>query len=126
MIGRRGRGLAITSVSVGTAGLTLALATWVAWLVIRTQLEGAGHYTSWVAQVFALVLGALWFALLPAGVLGIVFGLFAGARDPYGSGIARVGAYLCLLTLAVALAGAAVFALTPSAWSTQLPVVVGY
>lgn len=102
-------GLGITSVALGAAGLTLALATWAAWLVVRPGVVSAWTY-SWVAQAFLLVLGALWFALLPASVLGLVFGVYAGARTKPGPG--RVGATLAVMTLLLALLGAAVFATT--------------
>jgi hypothetical protein len=110
------RGLAIASVAIGSAGLVVALSTWVAWLTIRPGLQDAVHY-SWISQVFVLVLGALWFAMLPAAVLGLVFGFSSGARAVDGPSTARAGAYLALLTLAITLAGAAAFVLTPSAWS---------
>src|SRR5205814_7662628 len=69
---RPGRGLAVASLAVGASGLTLAVATWAAWLIIRPELVSAWVY-SWVAQAFVLVLGALWFALLPISVLALVF-----------------------------------------------------
>jgi hypothetical protein len=108
--------LAIASVAIDSAGLMGALSTWVAWLIIRPHLQDAVHY-SWISQVFVLVLGALWFAMLPAGVLALVFGFASGARSVSGSSTARAGAYLALLTAAIASAGAAAFILTPSAWS---------
>ncbi|MFD9892886.1 hypothetical protein ACFWY9_26370 [Amycolatopsis sp. NPDC059027] len=110
-------GLAIASVSLSAVAAVLALATWVAWLVVRAQMQGVPPY-SWISQVFVLVLGALWFAMIPAGVLSIIFGYFAGARLQTGSNASRLGLYLGLLTIAIALAGAAVFTLTPSAWTT--------
>jgi hypothetical protein len=67
--------------------------------------------SSWLAQAFVLVLGALWLALLPISVLALVFGLCAGARTRPGSG--RIGATLAVLTALLALSGAAVFATTP-------------
>ncbi|GAA4545840.1 hypothetical protein [Amycolatopsis samaneae] len=109
-------GLAIASVSVSAVAMVLTVATWVAWLVIRAQMQAVPPY-SWISQVFVLVLGALWFAMIPAGVLSTVFGYFAGARLQNGSNAARLGLYLGLLTVAIALAGAAVFTLTPSAWT---------
>src|ERR1044072_1465568 len=76
---RPGRGLAIASLAIGASGLTLAVATWAAWLIVRPPVVTAWVY-SWVAQAFVLVLGALWFALLPISVLALVFGVYAGAR----------------------------------------------
>ena len=106
---RPGRGLAVASLAVGASGLTLAVATWAAWLIIRPELVSAWVY-SWVAQAFVLVLGALWFALLPISVLALVFGVCAGARTRPGFG--RIGAPLAVVTALLALAGAAVFATT--------------
>src|SRR2546423_9140097 len=88
---RPGRGLAIASLALGASGLTLAVATWAAWLIVRPQVVSAWMY-SWVAQAFVLVLGALWFALLPISVLALVFGGYAGARTRPGPG--RIGATL--------------------------------
>lgn len=105
----RGRGLAIAAVALGSGGLTLAVATWAAWLVVRPPIVAAWTY-SWVVQAFLLVLGALWFALLPISVLALVFGRYAGARTTPGAG--RVGAALGVVTLLLALSGAAVFATT--------------
>ncbi|WP_410640520.1 hypothetical protein [Amycolatopsis sp. lyj-346] len=65
---------------------------------------------SWLAQAFVLVLGALWFALLPISVLALVFGVCAGARTR--PGYARIGATLAVITSLLALSGAAVFATT--------------
>lgn len=106
---RPGRGLAVASLAVGASGSTLAVATWAAWLIIRPELVSAWVY-SWVAQAFVLVLGALWFALLPISVLALIFGVCAGARTRPGA--ARIGATLAVVTALLALAGAAVFATT--------------
>ncbi|MEV6874455.1 hypothetical protein [Amycolatopsis sp. NPDC051128] len=106
---RPARGLAIASLAIGAAGLTLAVATWAAWLIVRPQVVSAWAH-SWVAQAFVLVLGALWFALLPISVLALVFGLCAGARTRPGQG--RIGATLAVVTVLLALSGAAVFATT--------------
>ncbi|MBE8520365.1 hypothetical protein ILP97_23195 [Amycolatopsis sp. H6(2020)] len=106
---RPGRGLAIASLAIGASGLTLAVATWAAWLLVRPVLSAAWLF-SWQAQVFALVLGALWFALLPISVLALVFAICAGARTR--PGYARIGATLAVITALVALSGAAVFATT--------------
>ncbi|WP_199431566.1 hypothetical protein [Qaidamihabitans albus] len=106
--GRPGRGLAVASLSVGAAGLVLALSTWAAWLLIRPQMQESPFF-SWLTGVFVLVLGALWFAVLPAGVLGIIFGLVAGPRSPGGAALARAGAVLSLLALATAVPGAVAF-----------------
>jgi hypothetical protein len=67
---RRRRGLAV---AIGASGLTLAVATWAAWLIVRPLVVSAWAFSS-VAQAFVLVLGALWFALLPISVLALVFG----------------------------------------------------
>lgn len=103
---RPGRGLAIAARAIGASGLTLAVATWAAWLVVRPPIVTAWAY-SWVTQAFVLVLGALWFALLPIGVLGLVFGVSARSRGP-----GRAGVTLAVLTLLLAFSGAAVFATT--------------
>jgi hypothetical protein len=108
---RPGRGLAIASLAIGASGLTLAVATWAAWLIVRPPVLSAWVY-SWVAQAFVLVLGALWFALLPISVLALVFGVYAGARTHPGPG--RIGATLGVITVLLALSGAAVFA--TSSW----------
>ena len=104
-----GRGLGIASVAVGASGLTLAVATWAAWLIVRPGIVSAWVF-SWITQAFVLVLGALWFALLPISVLALVFGVCAGARTQ--PGYARVGATLAVVTALLALSGAAVFATT--------------
>ncbi|MFJ7216352.1 hypothetical protein [Amycolatopsis sp. NPDC098790] len=109
---RPGRGLAIASLAVGASGLTLAVSTWAAWLLVRPVLLTAWMF-SWLAQAFVLVLGALWFALLPISVLALVFGVCAGARTRPGPG--RIGATLAVITALLALSGAAVFATT--SWS---------
>jgi hypothetical protein len=106
---RPGLGLGIASLAIGAAGLTLAVATWAAWLIVRPQVLSAWAY-SWVSQAFVLVLGALWFALLPISVLALVFGICAGARTRPGRG--RIGATLAVITVLLALSGAAVFATT--------------
>jgi hypothetical protein len=108
---RPGRGLGIASLAIGASGLTLAVATWAAWLIVRPPVLSAWVY-SWVAQAFVLVLGALWFALLPISVLALVFGVYAGARTRPGPG--RIGATLGVITVLLALSGAAVFA--TSSW----------
>lgn len=106
---RPGRGLAIASLAVGASGLTLAVATWAAWLIVRPEVVSAWVF-SWVTQAFVLVIGALWFALLPISVLALVFGVCAGARTQ--PGYARIGATLAVITALLALSGAAVFATT--------------
>ncbi|QKV78654.1 hypothetical protein [Amycolatopsis sp. Hca4] len=106
---RAGRGLAIASLAIGAAGFTLAVATWAAWLIVRPGIVSA-WLLSWVTQAFVLVLGALWFALLPISVLALVFGICAGSRTRPGS--ARIGATLAVITALLALSGAAVFATT--------------
>jgi hypothetical protein len=106
---RPGHGLAIASLAIGASGLTLAVATWAAWLIVRPPVVSAWVF-SWVAQAFVLVLGALWFALLPISVLALVFGVHAGARTRPGAG--RIGATLAVITALLALSGAAVFATT--------------
>ncbi|WP_410568087.1 hypothetical protein [Amycolatopsis sp. cmx-4-61] len=103
------RGLAIASLAIGASGLTLAIATWAAWLIVRPGVVSAWAL-SWIAQAFVLVLGALWFALLPISVLALVFGVCAGARTRPGFG--RIGATLAVVTALLALSGAAVFATT--------------
>lgn len=103
------RGLGIASVAIGAAGLTLAVATWAAWVLIRPRIVSEWPF-SWVSQAFLLVLGALWFALLPLGALGLVFAGYSGVRAITGPG--RIGAGLAAVTLLLALLGAAVFATT--------------
>ena len=106
-ITRPRRGLAISAVALGAAGLTLTVATWAAWLLVRPQVLSAWTY-SWVTQAFVLVLGALWFAMLPVGVLALVFAGYAGPRTTH----TRAGMLLAAVTLLLALLGAATFATT--------------
>jgi hypothetical protein len=106
---RPGRGLAVASLAVGASGFTLAAATWVAWLVVRPELVSAWTY-SWVAQAFVLVLGALWFGLLPISVLALMLGVCADTQPRPDFG--RIGMMLAVVTAALALAGAALFATT--------------
>ena len=106
---RRGRGLAVASLAVGASGFTLAAATWAAWLIVRPELVSAWA-ASWVAQAFVLVLGALWFGLLPISVLALVLGVCAGAQSR--PDFARTGRRLAAVTMVLALAGAALFATT--------------
>lgn len=108
-IDRPRRGLGIASVAIGAFGLTLAVATWAAWLLIRPRIV-SDWALSWVSQAFLLVLGALWFALLPLGALGLVFAGYAGVRRITDPG--RIGAGLAAISLLLALLGAAVFATT--------------
>ncbi|OXM67680.1 hypothetical protein [Amycolatopsis vastitatis] len=108
-ITRSGRGLAVASLAVGASGFTLAAATWVAWLIVRPELVSAWAY-SWVAQAFVLVLGALWFGLLPISVLALIFGLCADTQPRPDFG--RIGMTLAVVTALLALGGAAVFATT--------------
>ncbi|PRX50535.1 hypothetical protein B0I33_102658 [Prauserella shujinwangii] len=111
-----GRGLAIASLALSPAGLVLALATWAAWLFVRPQLLETLS-VSWLTIVFLLVLGALWFAMLPVGTLGLVFGLLAGARSPGSGSLPRVGALVALGTLATAVAGAFAFVYGVTDWA---------
>ncbi|GAB3493942.1 hypothetical protein [Amycolatopsis cihanbeyliensis] len=114
------RGLAIASLSISSVGLVLALSTWGAWLLVLPWMpETTPH--SLVTIVFALVLGALWFAVLPAGTLAVIFGMIAGARLRGGENLARGGTYLGLLAIAVALAGAVAFMMSASSWSWPGP-----
>ncbi|WP_326833998.1 hypothetical protein VSH64_03555 [Amycolatopsis rhabdoformis] len=108
------RGLAIAATAIAAVSFVLAASTWVAWLLVRPRVLGGPVYPI-VAQVFLLVLGALFFLALLAGVLAIVLGVTGGAREHDGD-LARVGALLGALTCAVALAGAVTFAVG-STWT---------
>ncbi|WP_020658182.1 hypothetical protein [Amycolatopsis benzoatilytica] len=121
---RPSRGLGIASVSVAAVSLVLAGSTWMAWLLVRPRVIGGEIYPL-VAQVFVLVLGALWFVALLAGVLALVLGVTGGARRRYGGrggDLARIGALLGALTFVVALAGAVAFTIQPDA----TPVFAGH
>lgn len=109
------RGLAIASLAVGAATLVLAVSAWFAWLLVLPRLSVALHH-SWLSVAFGLVLGAIWFAALPAGVVAAILGLASGARLPGGDNLGRAGAFLGLLSFAVALTGAVVFVLHAGAW----------
>ncbi|MET9260606.1 hypothetical protein [Amycolatopsis sp. NPDC004079] len=108
---RPSRGLAVGAVSVAAVSLSLAVLTWLAWLLVRPRLLVSGVYPL-VAEVFVLVLGALWFAALLAGVLAVVLGRLGGAKRP-GGDLARTGALLGGLTVVVALAGTIAFTVSP-------------
>ncbi|MGW4488793.1 hypothetical protein ACWEOE_33755 [Amycolatopsis sp. NPDC004368] len=113
---RRGQAVAavaIAAVAIAAVGFMLVVATWVALLLVRPRME-AGPVYPIVGQVFLLVLGALFFVGLLAGVLAIVLGLTGGGRDYGGHGdLARRGVLLGGLTCVVALAGAVAFAVNP-------------
>lgn len=109
---RPSRGLAVGAVSVAAVSFALAVLTWLAWLLVRPRLLTTGVYPI-VAEVFILVLGALWFAALLAGVLAMVLGLLGGGRRRYGGDLARTGALLGGLTVVVALAGTVAFTVSP-------------
>ncbi|TWE27895.1 hypothetical protein [Prauserella muralis] len=109
-------GLAPASVAIAAVGLVLAVSTWVAWLLVLPGFRDAQPY-GWITVVFALVLGALWFAVLPVGVLAIVFGALALRRGPL-TGLARLGIGVGALALLVALGGVAAFVLD----ATDVPV----
>ncbi|WP_051792377.1 hypothetical protein [Amycolatopsis jejuensis] len=115
---RPGRGLAIAAMAVAAVSFVLAVSTWMAWLLVRPKLLSGAVYPI-VTQVFLLVLGALWFVALLAGVLAVVFGLVGGARSRSGD-LARGGALLGALTCLVALIGAVTFALSPTWAPLQL------
>ncbi|MBB4684562.1 hypothetical protein [Amycolatopsis jiangsuensis] len=105
------RGLGVAAVAVAAVSFVLALCTWMAWLLVRPKLLTQPVYPI-VTQVFLLVLGALWFVVLPAGVLAVVLGLTGGGRRR-GGDLARAGALLGALTFVVALAGAVTFTVDP-------------
>ncbi|GAA1958124.1 hypothetical protein [Amycolatopsis minnesotensis] len=109
------RGLAIASLTVGAATIVLAVSAWFAWLLVLPRLSIALHH-SWLSVAFGLVVGAIWFATLPAGVVAAVLGLTSGARLPGGDNLGRVGAFLGLLSFTVGLVGAVVFVLHAGAW----------
>ncbi|WP_326944003.1 hypothetical protein OG439_29230 [Amycolatopsis sp. NBC_01307] len=53
----KSRGLAITAVAIG---LTPAVATWAAWVIVRPPAVAVATWTySWVAQAFVLVLAVV-------------------------------------------------------------------
>ncbi|WP_409181769.1 hypothetical protein F9C11_35690 [Amycolatopsis sp. VS8301801F10] len=108
---RPSRGLAVGAVSVAAVSFALAVLTWLAWLLVRPRLLISGVYPI-VAEVFVLVLGALWFLALLAGVLATVLGLLGGGRR-HGGDLARTGALLGGLTMVVALAGTVAFTVSP-------------
>lgn len=102
-------GLALASVVTGAVGLVLALSTWAAWLLVLPGFRDAQPY-SWITVVFMLVLGALWFVVLPLAVVGVLCGALAANRSAMG-GIGRLGIGVAVVALLVALAGAVVFVL---------------
>ncbi|MCG3755870.1 MULTISPECIES: hypothetical protein [Amycolatopsis] len=108
---RPSRGLAVGAVSVAAVSFSLAVLTWLAWLLVRPRMLTAGVYPL-VAEVFVLVLGALWFLALLAGVLAVVLGRLGGGLR-YGGDLARKGALLGGLTVVVALAGTVAFTVSP-------------
>ena len=105
----RRQGLAIASVSVGAVGMVIAVGTWATWLAVRPSVTLITSEVSFVGAIFAMALGLFWFAALAVGVLGMVFGLVAGARGPGGGDLARVGTMFSMITAALAVAGAVVF-----------------
>lgn len=117
---RPSRGLAVGAVSVAAVSFALGVATWLAWLLVRPRLLMGGIYPI-VAEVFVLVLGALWFAALLGAVLAVVFGLLGGARR-YGTDLARLGALLGGLAFVVALAGTVAFTSNPGFATGQFDV----
>ncbi|ATY11084.1 hypothetical protein CU254_11840 [Amycolatopsis sp. AA4] len=108
---RPSRGLAVGAVSVAAVSFSLAVLTWLAWLLVRPRLLLSGVYPL-VAEVFILVLGALWFVALLAGVLAVVLGRLGGAKR-HGGDLARTGSLLGGLTVVVALAGTIAFTVSP-------------
>ncbi|MFI5608046.1 hypothetical protein [Amycolatopsis sp. NPDC051903] len=112
------RGQAVAAMAIAAVSLVLVVATWIAWLRVRPKLQEAPEYAL-VGQVFLLVLGALFFVGLLAGVLAIVLGLTRGGRAR-GDDLARGGALLGALTCVIALAGAVTFAASPT-WTPVAP-----
>ncbi|SFP41640.1 hypothetical protein [Amycolatopsis rubida] len=108
---RPSRALAVGAVSVAAVSFALAVLTWLAWLLVRPRLLVSGVYPL-VAEVFVLVLGALWFLALLAGVLAVVLGRLGGGKRP-GGDLARTGSLLGGLTVVVALAGTIAFTVSP-------------
>ncbi|MYW94788.1 hypothetical protein G3I59_30390 [Amycolatopsis rubida] len=108
---RPSRALAVGAVSVAAVSFALAVLTWLAWLLVRPRLLVSGVYPL-VAEVFVLVLGALWFLALLAGVLAVVLGRLGGGKRPAGD-LARTGSLLGGLTVVVALAGTIAFTVSP-------------
>ncbi|ASR39267.1 hypothetical protein BAY61_13965 [Prauserella marina] len=97
----------------GAIGLVLAVSTWAAWLLVLPGFREAQPY-SWIAVVFGLVLGALWFLVLPLGTVSIIVGLLATRRAPALAALARLGMVVALVALAAALGGAVVFVIDAS------------
>ncbi|MEV4597717.1 hypothetical protein AB0K15_09965 [Amycolatopsis sp. NPDC049253] len=114
------RGLAVASIAIAAVSFMLAVSTWIAWLLVRPKFLVMPAYAL-VGQVFLLVLGALFFVALLAGVLAIVLGL---TGRELGGDLARAGALLGALTCLVALSGAVAFAVNP-VWTSLRP-TIGY
>lgn len=100
-------GLALAALITGAVALVLSVSTWAAWLLVLPGFRDAQPYR-WIAVVFVLVLGALWFAVLPLSVVAITCGALAANRSATG-GLGRLGIAVGVLALLVALAGTVVF-----------------
>ncbi|MEU3269805.1 hypothetical protein ABZ639_03110 [Saccharomonospora sp. NPDC006951] len=115
-------GLVVASLVTGSIGLVLAVSTWAAWLLVLPGFRDAQPY-NWIAVVFGLVLGALWFLVLPLGTVSIIVGLLAIRRAPALAPLARLGLVIAALALAAALGGAAVFVIDASTGPPVYPLV---
>jgi hypothetical protein len=107
-----GRGvLGLAALATGLVGVLVALSAWVLWLAVVPQERGS--LDPELVDLIRLALGALWFAVLPAGALAMMFGIVA--RDhPERGPLARAGAYLGVLTVLVALSGVVLFLFAPT------------
>lgn len=119
-------GLAIASITLSVVGLVLAAATWAAWLFLIRSAPLRLYRTAWlgldiVGRTVTYVIGSLWFAVLPVGVLAIVLARLELrlAPRPESRAVARAATVAGIIALLLALAGAFVFSVRMG----QAPVV---
>jgi hypothetical protein len=103
--------LGMAALATGSVGVLVAVSAWVFWLAVVPQERGS--LDPELVDLIRLALGAVWFAVLPAGVLAMMFGIVARDHPERGL-IARAGAYLGLLAVVVALSGAVLFLFAPT------------
>ncbi|MQA10571.1 MAG: hypothetical protein GEU98_18855 [Pseudonocardiaceae bacterium] len=132
----RPSGLSLAALVLGVVSLVLTAAAWAAWFLVVPSGSSVSFgwfaYTprqesapfeaiaphGWIGVVVALVIGALWFAMLPASVLGFVFARLARRGTEPGSVTARVARAAISTSgpaLFLALAGAVLFCVALSA-----------
>lgn len=120
----RSSGLSLAALTLGVIGLLIAVGCWVAWLAMVGLFDLPTRYYGGIGLV-TLAVGGLWAAMVPVSTLAVLYGSISRRRNTAESfgkdNLARAGAVTGAIALLVALAGAAVFALSINQASMQAP-----